>query len=448
MSESTVASTASTALLTDQYELTMLDAALRDGSAERPTVFETFARKLPAGRQVGVVAGLGRLMDALEHFAFDPRSLAFLDDNSLVSPATLSWLEGYRFRGELWAYPEGELYVPGSPVLTVAAPFAEAVVLETIVLSVLNHDSAIASAAAPMVVAADGRGLLEFGSRRTHEEAAVAAARAAYLVGFDGTSNLAAGQRYGVPTLGTSAHAFTLLHDDETTAFRSQVEALGPETTLLVDTYDVERGIERALEVAGSDLGGIRIDSGDLASHARKARAQLDAAGATGTRIVASGNLDAERILELRGAPIDAYGVGTELVTGAGAPTAEFVYKMVARAPGVGLPCEPVAKAGGVKATVGGRKRAHRRHRNGRGVAEVLRAWDGEPREDERALQVPVLVDGERRHDPSAEEIRAHHRAVRDEVPWETFLTHSSTEVCWPTLELLDPTDAHEEVVT
>ena len=446
VTEHTALSSRSSALLTDQYELTMLDAALRDGAAERPVVFEAFARRLPPGRQIGVVAGLGRLIDALERFEFDDAELGFLDDHSLVSPATLAWLSGFRFRGEIWAYPEGELYVPGSPVLTVSATFAEAVVLETLVLSVLNHDSAIASAAAPMVVAADGRGLLEFGSRRTHEEAAVAAARAAYLVGFDGTSNLAAGQRYGVPTLGTSAHAFTLLHDDELTAFRAQVDALGPETTLLVDTYDVERGIARALEVAGRRLGGIRIDSGDLGGLARQARAQLDAAGATGTRIVVSGDLDAERIAELRGAPIDAYGVGTKLVTGAGAPTAELVYKMVARAPEVGLPCEPVAKAGGVKATVGGRKRATRRRRTGRGVAEVLRTWDARSGADERPLQVAVVVDGERHHEPSLDEIRAHHLAVRDEAPIDTFLRHSDTEVAWPTLDRLAPNDAHEEV--
>jgi len=407
----------STGLLTDRYELTMLDAALQSEVADRPCVFEVFARQLPPGRRYGVVAGLSRLVRALATFRFDDDTLAWLDETHVVSPDTLTWLAAYRFRGELHAYPEGELYVAGSPVLTVSAPFAEGVLIETLVLSVLNHDSAIAAAAARVVSAADGRGLLEFGSRRAQEEAAVAAARAAYLVGFDGTSNLAAGARHGVPTRGTTAHAFVLLHDDERSAFEAQVKASGPDTTILVDTNDTTRGIDLALEVAGSSLGGIRIDSGDLAEEARAARRQLDAAGATGTRIVVSGDLDEHRIAELADAPIDSYGVGTRLVTGSGAPTAGFVYKLVARAPAPGAPCVPVAKAGGRKATIGGRKAASRRLVGGRAVAEVLRAWEQVPPGDERPLQIPVLVDGEVVHDPDLATIRAHHRAARAELP-------------------------------
>ncbi len=406
-----------TALLTDRYELTMLDAALRSGTASRACVFEVFARELPQGRRYGVVAGLGRLVDAIERFRFDDATLAWLDDHDVVGPDTLTWLAGYRFRGQLHAYREGELYVPGAPVLTVAATFAEGVLIETLILSILNHDTAIASAAARIVDTAGGRGLLEFGSRRTHERSAVAAARAAYLVGFDGTSNLAAGQRHGVPTLGTTAHAFVLLHDDEPAAVTAQIDAVGPATTVLVDTYDVRRGIELALEAAGPGLGAVRIDSGDLAAAAAAARVQLDAAGATATRIVVSGDLDERRIAALADAPIDAYGVGTKLVTGDGAPTAGFVYKLVARAREPGGACEPVAKAGGRKATVGGRKAASRRLRDGHATAEVLRAWGSPPARDERALQVPVLVDGERHHDPDLDTIRAHHRAAMDERP-------------------------------
>jgi nicotinate phosphoribosyltransferase len=421
-----------TSLFTDRYELTMLDAALRAGSAERPTVFETFSRTLPAGRRYGVVAGLGRLIDAIEAFRFDDQQLAALDDDDVVSPATLAWLAGYRFRGELHAYREGEIFVPGSPVLTVAAPFADGVVLETLILSVLNHDSAVASAAARMVTAAGGRGLMEFGGRRAHERSAVAAARAAYLMGFDGSSNLAAGARYGVPTLGTSAHAFTLLHDDERSAFAAQVEALGPDTTLLVDTYDTTQGIANALEVAGPDLGAIRIDSGDLAQEARDARAQLDAAGATGTRIVVSGDLDEYRMAELVDAPIDAYGVGTAVVTGSGFPTSGFVYKLVARARSLDGPLEPVAKEGGAKATIGGRKRASRRLRQGVAIEEVLRAWDAGVPAAERELQVPVLIDGERRHDPDLASIRAHHRAALAELP-EPARALAPGDACLPT---------------
>jgi nicotinate phosphoribosyltransferase len=408
----------STALLTDQYELTMLDAALRDGTATRECVFETFTRRLPEGRRYGVVAGLGRLLETLERFRFGDAELGYLDDHDLVSRATLDWLATYRFRGEVDAYREGEIYLPGSPVLSVRGTFAEAVVLETLALSILNHDSAIASAAARMVWAADGRPLMEFGSRRTHEEAAVAAARAAYVAGFGGTSNLEAGRRYGIPTLGTSAHAFTLLHDDEDAAFRSQVAAHGAGTTLLVDTYDTFDGLERAVVAGGTGLGGIRIDSGDLAADTRRARTMLDARGARDTRIVLSGDLDEYELLRLREVPADSYGVGTRLVTGSGAPTAAMVYKLVARATSPGGPLVAVAKGGGAKATVGARKAAWRRTVEGTAVAEVLRPWgDPPPRGEGRDLQAPVISDGEVAASPTLAEIRAHHARAIAELP-------------------------------
>jgi nicotinate phosphoribosyltransferase len=408
---------ASTALLTDRYELTMLDAALRDGTGDRPTVFEVFTRRLPRGRRFGVVAGTGRLLELIARFRFGDAELAPLDDGHVVSPATLAHLAAYRFRGDIDVYPDGEVFVPGSPIVTVRASFADAVLLETLVLSVLNHDSAIAAAAARMVLAAEGRGLFEFGARRTHEEAAVAAARAAYVVGFDGTSNLAAGARYGIPTMGTSAHAFTLVHDDERAAFAAQVAASGPGTTLLVDTYDIPRGIATALEVAGPALGAIRIDSGDLGVEARRARAQLDAAGATATRIVVSGDLDEHRICSLRGAPIDAYGVGTSLVTGSGAPTAQLVYKLVARATTPGGPLEGVAKLSGGKATIGGAKVAGRRLHDGVAQAEVLRP-DGEPLPpDARPLQVPLIRGGVPVVDDDLAAARARHVAAVAELP-------------------------------
>ena len=412
------AQVASTALLTDHYELTMLDAALRDGTAARECVFEVFARRLPDGRRYGVLAGLGRLVDALAHFRFDDATLAHLDDGRVVSPPTLEWLASYRFRGELIAYREGELYVPESPVVTVRGAFAEAVVLETLVLSVLNYDSAVASAAARMVQAAGGRALLEFGSRRAHEQAAPAAARAAYVAGFAATSNLEAGRRYGIPTRGTSAHAFTLVHDDEAAAFRSQVDALGTSTTLLVDTYDTFEGLRRAIEAGGPRLGAVRIDSGNLGADAARARRELDAAGMHDTRIVLSGNLDEFKLAALRDCPADAFGVGTSLVTGSGAPTAEFVYKLVARRRHPDGPLEAVSKSGGVKATVGAQKAAWRRLRDGRAEAEVLRtAQAAAPRGEVRGLQVTVLADGELRHDPDLATIRAHHRAAMDELP-------------------------------
>ena len=321
-----------TGLLTDHYELTMLTAALRSGAAERRAVFEVFARHLPHGRRYGVVAGTGRLLDTLERFTFGPDELGFLRDARIVDDATLRYLESYRFGGSIWGYPEGDCYFPGSPILVVQGTFAEAVVLETVVLSILNHDCAIASAASRMVTAAGGRPLIEMGSRRTHELAAVASARAAYIAGFTTTSNLRAGHDYGVPTSGTSAHAFTLVHDSERHAFASQLEALGTGTTLLVDTYDVPRAVRAAVELAGPSLGAVRIDSGDLPVVARQVRELLDELGARKTRIVLTGDLDEYSIAALAAMPVDGYGVGTALVTGSGAATAALVYKLVARA--------------------------------------------------------------------------------------------------------------------
>src|SRR5215213_7077575 len=319
------------ALLTDRYELTMVAAALADGTADRDCVFELFARRLPHGRRYGVVAGTGRLLEELPYFCFGEAELAALRDQGITDKRLLEWLADFRFTGDIDGYAEGDFYFPGSPVLTVRAPFAEGVLLETLALSVLNHDSAIASAAARMVAAACERPCIEMGSRRAHEEAAVAAARAAYMVGFATSSNLEAGRRYGVPTSGTSAHAFTLLHDDEESAFRAQVATLGVGTTLLVDTYDVEQGIRTAVEVAGTELGGIRLDSGDLPTLATHARDLLDSLGATRTRIVVTSDLDEYAISGLMAAPVDRYGVGTSLVTGSGAPTAGMVYKLVQR---------------------------------------------------------------------------------------------------------------------
>jgi nicotinate phosphoribosyltransferase len=375
--------TPSTALFTDQYELTMLSSALADGTAGRRCTFETFARRLPEGRRYGVVAGTGRLVRALAEFRFGADELALIA--GLVDERTAGWLRDYRFTGDVDGYPEGELYFPGSPVLSVTGSFAECVLLETLVLSVLNHDSAIASAAARMVTAAHGRPLIEMGSRRTHELAAVAAARAAYLAGFTATSNLAARRRFGVPTTGTSAHAFTLLHDSEEQAFRSQVRTLGTGTTLLVDTFDLTEGVAAAVRVAGPELGAVRIDSGDLGVLAGQVRAQLDGLGATGTRIVVSGDLDEYSIAALAAEPVDAYGVGTSLVTGSGAPTAGMVYKLVE------VDGRPVVKRSVHKESRGGRKSALRRHRRtGTATEELVFLTGHEPPPEPHDLTLPV----------------------------------------------------------
>ncbi|MGL6233934.1 MAG: nicotinate phosphoribosyltransferase [Segniliparus sp.] len=388
----------STALFTDHYELTMLQAALADGSAERACVFEVFARRLPEGRRYGVVAGTGRFLEALAEFRFGEAELAVVEP--FLNAQTLAWLQGFRFGGDVDGYPEGELYFPNSPVLTVRGSFAECVILETLVLSVFNHDSAIAAAAARMAGASGDRTLVEMGSRRTHEQAAVASARAAWIAGFAATSNLSAARRYGIPTTGTSAHAFTLLHTtgagpDELGAFKAQVAALGPGTTLLVDTYDIATGVENAVAAAGPALGAVRIDSGDLGVMARKVRAQLDSLGAPGAKIVVSGDLDEYLIAALRAEPIDVFGVGTSLVAGSGAPTAGMVYKLVE------VEDVPVAKRSASKQTVGGAKTAWRVSRpSGVYVEELTSASRDAPQADEAGLtveplQVPLVRDGE-----------------------------------------------------
>jgi len=406
----------STALFTDRYELTMLSSALRDGSASRRCVFEVFARRLPEGRRYGVVAGTARLLDAIEAFRFEADELDFLASAGVIDADTGRWLADYRFGGNIDGYPEGELYFPGSPVLTVEGSFAEAVVLETLSLSVLNHDSAVASAAARMVTAAGDRPVIEMGSRRTHEEAALAAARAAYLAGFASTSNLAAGLRHGVPTAGTAAHAFILLHETEAAAFRGQVAALGPQTTLLVDTYDIAQGIRAAVDAAGPSLGAVRIDSGDLTVLAVQARELLDSLGANGTRIVVSGDLDEYAIAALGAAPVDAYGAGTAVVTGSGAPTAGMVYKVVE------VDGRPVAKRSEHKGTHGGRKTAVRRHRvTGTATEEVI-VSQGSPSAEpgDRPLQVPLMRDGKRVDGlPTLADSRDHLRRVLVSLPWE-----------------------------
>lgn len=394
----------------------MLQAALAGGTADRRSVFELFPRRLPEGRRYGVVAGVGRALEAVEAFRFDPSVLEVLED--VVDAPTREWLASYRFSGDVWGYPEGEVYLPYSPLLVVESTFAEAVLLETLLLSIYNHDSAIASAASRMTAAAGDRPCIEMGSRRTHEEAAVAAARAAYVAGFATSSNLAARQRYGVPTAGTSAHSFTLLHDTEADAFRAQVTSLGRGTTLLVDTYDIREAVRLGVEIAGPELGAVRIDSGDLAVLAHEVRAELDELGARDTRIVVTSDLDEFAIAGLAAAPVDGYGVGTQLVTGSGHPTCGFVYKLVARASDSGEMVS-VAKKSKDKASVGGRKWALRR-RTPDGVAEAEVVGIGAPPTDDgddRALLVPLVRDGEVVGRESLDTARERHVLARAELP-------------------------------
>jgi nicotinate phosphoribosyltransferase len=398
----------------------MLQAALGSGVAHRPAVFEVFARHLPHGRRYGVVAGTGRLLDAVEQFRFGQAELSFLD--GIVDAPTLAYLESYRFSGNIWGYAEGDNYFPGSPILVVSGTFAEAVLLETVCLSILNHDCAIASAASRMVTAAGERPLIEMGSRRTHERAAVASARAAYIAGFASTSNLQARFSYGVPSAGTAAHAFTLVHDNERHAFSSQLSSLGNGTTLLVDTYDVARAVRTAVSLAGPELGAVRIDSGDLPVVAREVRSLLDSLGALKTRILLTGDLDEYSIAALGAVPVDGYGVGTSLVTGSGAPTANLVYKLVARGSAgssdAEAPLVPVAKHSVGKPSRGGRKWGVR-HRDSTGiaVAERVTLTPPEPGPMDRELLVPLVRSGVVVGREPVALARERHRASLAELP-------------------------------
>lgn len=438
-----------TALLTDRYELTMAQAAFASGVGSRTATFEVFARSLPKGRRFGTFAGVARLLEAIEAFRFDPDELDWLLASDVIDAPLAEWLAQFRFCGTVDGYREGELYFPNSPVLTMTAPFAAGTLLETVTLSILNADTAVASAASRMRLAAGARELYESGSRRTNEQAAVAAARAAYIAGFNSTSNLAAARRYGIPAAGTSAHAFTLAHmaladpalamegreqQAERAAFRAQMLALGADTTLLVDTFDIAQGIRNAVEVANelgaTGPGKIRIDSGDLGAEAHAARALLDSLGATSTRIAVSSDLDEFSIDRLSDAPVDAYGPGTAVVTGSGAPAAGFVYKLVAIAASdeEGAAMVPVQKRSASKASHPGRKLAWRLI-DGDGFAHgervVARQTMPAPgpdgalaadTPDARALQVRYMERGERVRDTCTHAARAHHAAALAEL--------------------------------
>ncbi len=404
----------STALFTDRYELTMVQAALKSGKASTPCVFETFARKLPDGRRFGVFAGSGRLIQALADFRFSPSELNFLEDEKVVDSQTLDFLADFKFSGNISGYREGELYFGNSPVLTVEATFAEGVMIETLLLSVLNYDSAVASAAARMRIAAGERYLAEMGARRANESAAVAAARAAYIAGFDASSNLEAHRTFGVPSMGTSAHSFTLLYDSEESAFRAQLDSMGTQTTLLVDTYDIESAVRSAVQLSSGKVAAVRLDSGDLGSTAVKVRRLLDDMGARETKIVVTSDLDEYTIAALQAAPVDRYGVGTSLVTGSSHPTAGFVYKLVSHKSN--NEWVSVEKRSENKASKGGKKFATREVKAGVANAELV----GNPTSG-RELQSLIMTQGEQIEKLSAKELviqaRNHHRDVMNELP-------------------------------
>lgn len=435
----------STALLTDMYELTMINAARKAGLADRRCTFELFPRRLPAGRSYGVVAGVGRALKALEHFAFGDPEIDFLVKNKVVDDDTADWLSTFRFSGNISGYPEGELFFSGSPIVSVEGGFAECVILETLLLSIYNFDSAVASAASRMTLAAEGRPIIEMGGRRTHEWAAVAAARAAWIAGFGSSSDLEAGRSWQIPVSGTAAHSFTLLFDDEEDAFKAQLATMGNNTTLLVDTYDVDEAIKTGVQLTDGKLGAIRLDSGDLNTEVKRVRALLDSLGATETRIIVTNDLDEYQIAALRGAPVDGFGVGTSVVTGSGHPSCGMVYKLVARASSAdpNEPQQPVHKRSENKNTIGGRKYAVRQI-DDNGVAEAeLIGINIAPRADynDRNLLVDLVRDGEIVGKEPLSKARERHEMSRAELPRKAWKI-SRAEQAIPTIII----DEHAQV--
>lgn len=324
------------ALLTDLYQLTMFQAYLDEGM-DRSATFELFVRQLPRTRNFLVAAGLEQALQFLETLVFRDEEVAWLEEQGNFSRRLLDALKSFRFTGDVHAMPEGSVFFADEPILRVTAPLPQAQLVESRLLNIVHFQTLVASKAARFVLAAPDKRLIDFGMRRAHgEEAALFAARAAYLAGFTGTATAEAARRFGVPVFGTMAHSFVQSHASEAAAFEAFARARPKRPTLLVDTYDTEAAVVKVLELAprlareGITIGGVRIDSGDLGAHARAVRALLDQGGLDAASILASGNLDEGRIERLLadGAPIDGFGIGTALDTSSDAPALDAVYKL------------------------------------------------------------------------------------------------------------------------
>jgi nicotinate phosphoribosyltransferase len=374
-------------LLTDLYQLNMLQA-YRDAGMTATAVFEFFVRKLPADRGFLVAAGLEQVVDFLERARFGEAELAWLEASGRFKSDLLDDLARWRFTGDVHAMPEGTVFFPDEPILRVTAPLPEAQLIESRIINLLHFQTLIASKAARMVLAAPGKALVDFGLRRAHgAEAGLMAARASYLVGFTGTATTLAEPRFGVPIFGTMAHSFIQAHDDEESAFLNFARSRPAYTTLLIDTYDTEEGARKvvglvpSLEGIDVQVRGVRLDSGDLAAHARRVRAILDDAGLHDITIFASGGLD-EQLLQrytAEGAPIDGYGIGSSLTTSQDAPALDCAYKIQEYAGA------PKRKRSEGKATWPGRKQVWRRYDDGTMAGDVLSL------EDDAALTISEL---------------------------------------------------------
>jgi len=384
-----------TALLTDLYQLNMLAAYLDHGLTDT-AVFELFVRKLPPRRGFLMAAGVEQAVSYLETLAFSTDDIARLRALGSFPEHFLEFLVGLRFSGDVDALPEGTVFFPDEPILRVTAPLPQAQLVETRLINLVHFETVVASKAARLVLAADGKPLIDFGLRRAHgAEAGMLAARASYIAGFAGTATLAAGLEYGIPVKGTMAHSFIQAHDDEVAAFEHFARSRPRDLVLLIDTYDTERAAERVVSLAprlaaeGIRISGVRIDSGDLGEHARRVRRILDQGGLHGVTIVASGGLDEDELLALRGAPIDSFGVGTSLTTSSDAPALDCAYKLQEYAG------TPRRKRSEGKATWPGRKQVWRFRTPEGEFAGDLVSLAGERHDGERLLQ-PVLRNGHR----------------------------------------------------
>jgi nicotinate phosphoribosyltransferase len=402
-------------LLTDLYQLTMLQAYFARGMAAT-AVFEFFVRRLPPERNFLVAAGLEQVLDYLENLHFSDDELAWIREYGLFQPEFAEHLHDLKFTGDVHAMPEGTAFFPGEPILRIIAPLPQAQLVETRVLNLLHFQTMIASKAARCVLTAPGRQLVDFGLRRAHgAEAGLLAARACYLAGFAGTATVLAGATFGIPLFGTMAHSYVQACDDESDAFLEFARLFPRTAVFLIDTYDTERAAQKVaalapqLRAAGIAVKGVRIDSGDLPGQARSVRRTLDAAGLRDTTIFASGNLDEYRVRNLleAGAPIDGFGIGTALVTSSDAPYLEAVYKLQEYA---GLARR---KRSTGKETLPGRKQVYRRYRpDGLAAGDTLTLEHGSP--DGRPLLEQVMRSGKRlRAAPPLDAIRAY---ARDEI--------------------------------
>jgi nicotinate phosphoribosyltransferase len=401
-----------TSLLTDQYEITMAASYHRQGRNE-PAIFELFVRKLPPNRDWLLVCGLGPTLRLVSEMRFGERELAYLDTLG-CNRDFLSYLEGFRFGGDVEAMPEGTIAFANEPLVRVTAPLIEAQILETLLLNQINFQTMIATKAARIVLAAgggqpgSGESVVDFSPRRDHGvDAAMKAARASAVAGVGGTSNVAAAMRYGLQPVGTMAHSYVLSFPSEEEAFEAFLRDNPANGLLLVDTYETIEGVRRAIEASrrtGIPLAGIRIDSGDLAALAREARRRLDEAQMESARIVASGDLEEQRIAELcaAGVPIDLWGVGTDLGTSRDSPVVNGVYKIVADLRGEAW--RGVAKRSAAKETLPGAKQVFRRFSDGVMAEDVVGTADekleGEP------LLVPAMRDGEIVHAETLEQMQ------------------------------------------